>query len=165
MVLEAWKPSAGIPLQVPSLQRCDMIPLCHLGRFRSLFPFPQSFWLQISLHYGQWYNLCFSMPSSLLQPLHFFASDQPLSYNLFCTHPPSTTSFVVTCRCLSAHTSLVVLRSIAWTGFNRTLPSTRHSCALLPISSNRPSLLVSEASFSRPAGTPLSCPPPPALRT
>ena len=49
--------------------------------------------------------------------------------------------------------------------FNRTLPSTGHSCALLPTSSNRPSLLVSEASFSRPAGTPLSCPPPLALRT
>ena len=28
---------------------------------------------------GQWYNPCFSMPSSLLQPRHFFSSDRPMS--------------------------------------------------------------------------------------
>ena len=66
---------------------------------------------------------------SLLQPLHFFSSDQPVSYNLVCTHPPSTTSFLVACRCLSVHTSLVFLRSTGWVGSSHT-PSFNpsHSC-------------------------------------
>ena len=82
-----------------------------------------------SFHVGQWYNLCFSAPSSVLQSRHSFSSDQPVSYNLFCTHPPSTTSFLITCRCLSVHASLVSLRSIASIGSSRTPScSSPHSC-------------------------------------
>ena len=39
-----------------------------------------------SLHDGQWHSLCFSVSSSLLQPLHIFSSDQPMSTLVFC-HP------------------------------------------------------------------------------
>ena len=53
-------------------------------------------------------SLTFSLP----QPRHLFQSDQPMSYFLFCTHPPSTTSFRMTLRCVSVRKSLVFLRSI-----------------------------------------------------
>ena len=46
-----------------------------------------------------------------------------------CSNPPSTTSFLVTFRCLSAHASFVFLRSTAWIGSNHT-PSfnSSHAC-------------------------------------
>ena len=78
-------------------------------------------------------------------PRHFFSSDQPMSYNLFCTQSTSTTSFLVT---LSLGLDPVTL-----------LLSSPHTRALLPISSNRTSWLAPEASYSRPSGRPLSSPP------
>ena len=101
---------------------CDLIPSC---RFQpsfdvlalcSHFPSHSGIWFPTSLRDGEWYNLCLSVCSSLSQPLHFFSSDQPMSHNLFYTHPPSTTTFLFTCRCLSVHASLVFLRSTAWIG-------------------------------------------------
>ena len=110
---------SGSSSNFPSLRRCDAIPPGHFQPFFNIvlvcshFPTPSGIRFLTSLHDGQWYSLCFSVPSSLLQPLHFFSSDQPRPYNGFCTHPPSTTSFLVTCRCLSIHASQVFLRSIA----------------------------------------------------
>ena len=109
-----------------------MIYPCHFQSFldvlalRSQFPNFSGIWLLISFQHGQWYNLCFSVPSSSLHPQHFFSSDQPMSYDLFCTHPPSTSSVLITCGCLSV--------TIRWSFF-----------AAWPISSSRPFWLVSEA--------------------
>ena len=58
------------------------------------------------------HSFCFSVPSSLLQPRHFFSSDQPVSYDL-------CTSFLVTLRCLSVH-AWVFLRTISWIGSRHT---------------------------------------------
>ena len=86
-------------LHLPSLSGCDVI-LCHfqssfvvLALLCSHFPSPSETWFLTSLHDGQWYNVGFSVPSSLLQPRHFFTSDHPTSYTLVGKHPPSTTSF------------------------------------------------------------------------
>ena len=38
---------------------------------------------------------------SLPHPWHSFLSDHPMSYNRFCTHPPSITRFLITVRCFS----------------------------------------------------------------
>ena len=113
---------------------------------------------------------CGGMIQCVLLRANFFvtsstllSSDQPMSYNPFCTHPPSTTNFLITLRCgvcprlfgLSSQHILDLAPA--------TLPfATPHSRVSLTISSNRPSWLASEASSSRPAGRPLSCPPLPA---
>ena len=76
-------------------------------------------------HVQQWYNLCFSVQSSLLNPSHIFSSVQPMSKNLFCVQPRSTMSFLATLTCLPVHFWLVS-RHIkhSW-----VLPSCRpHSC-------------------------------------
>ena len=135
-------------------------------RFRSLLPFPQSKWDLVSdlSMTDKWYSRCFSKPSSLLQPRHFFSSDQLMSHNLFGTHPPSTTSFLHCGACLP---------TIRWSFFAAWLGlvpaalflSTPHTRAWLPISSTGSSWLVSEASSSHPAGRPLSCPQPPTPQT
>ena len=62
-------------------------------------PSPSEIRFLTSLHGGQWYSLCFSVPCSSLQPRHFFSSDQPVSYSVFCTRLPSTTNFLITLRC------------------------------------------------------------------
>ena len=133
--------------------------------FQLCVPTSPIFWIKFptSLQDGQWYRLCFSVPSSMSQS-HFSSSDQPTSYILFCTRPPSTTNFLITWRCLCVHGSLVFLRSIALAPITLLL-STPHTRVWLPISSNGPSWLVSTASSSHPADRPLSCPPPPAPQT
>ena len=77
---------------LPSLGGCEEFPLC---QFRSSFDVlalctnftnPARIGEMTSLHDGQWHSLCFSVSSSLLQPLHFFSSDQPMSTLVFC-HP------------------------------------------------------------------------------
>ena len=74
-----------------------------------------------------------------------------VSYNLFCTHPPSTTRFPHHMSVLDSPSLVVFLQSIAWIGSSPTLlPSTLHTRALLTISSSRSSLLVSKASSSHP---------------
>ena len=92
------------------------------------FSSPSGIWFPTSLHDGQWYSLRFSV-FSLLQRRDFFSSDDQRSHNLFCTHPPSTTSSLGILRALSVHDSLVFLRSIAWIGSGQT-PSfnSSHSC-------------------------------------
>ena len=82
----------------------------------SQFPKPSGIWFLTSLHEGQLYSLCCSMPSSLLQPLHFFLSDQPMSFHLFCTQPPSSTSLLHMSVLLSVQDSVVCLRSVPWIG-------------------------------------------------
>ena len=113
---------------------------------------------------GQWYKLFFSVPSSLLHPLHFFSSHQPMSYNLFCTQPPSTTSFLVTLRCLSVHASFVILRSIAmdWLQPHSFLQLLTLVLCCPFHSMDRPGLL--QKHFSSCAQTTL-CPPRPAFQT
>ena len=77
----------------------DVLALCsHVQNFFGI-------WLLTSFQHGQWYNLCFSVPSSLFHPR------QPMSYHLLCTQPPSTTSFRTTIRCLFVHSALIFLRS------------------------------------------------------
>ena len=64
-----------------------------------------------------------------------------MSYSLFCTHPPSTTSFLV---------PFVVLACspLRWSSFAAKLGvATPHTRALLHTSSNRSSWLVSDALF------------------
>ena len=135
--IPTYGPSSGLFLQLHPLRECDLIPSCRfqpsvdVSAFCSHFPNPYGIWFVTSLHDGQWYNLCLSVSSSLSQPLHFFSSDQPMSHNLFYTHPPSTTTFLFTCRCLSVHASLVFLRSTAWIGSSHT-PSVSSIRALLP---------------------------------
>ena len=69
-------------LQLLPPRGCDVIPHCHFQSsfdvlaLCSHFPKPSWIWFLSSLHDGQWYSLCFSVPSSLLQPRHFFSSDQ-----------------------------------------------------------------------------------------
>ena len=116
------RPDSFLPL--PTFLRC-------LGL---LFPFPQPFrdlvlFLPSVTDSG---TTCASpCSSSLSQPLHFFSSDQPMSHNLFYTHPPSTTTFLVTCRCLSVHASLVFLRGTAWIGSSHTPSvSSSQSCVV-----------------------------------
>ena len=73
------------------------------------FPPPQSFFDVLALEirfltaFQHWQrcNLCFCVPSSLLQPRHFFSFDQPKSYDLCCAHPPSTINFLRSSACLS----------------------------------------------------------------
>ena len=115
------------------------LPIVHLSN--------SPIWFLTSFQHGQWYNLCFSVPSSLLHPRHVFSSDQPMSYNLLSIQSPSTTSFLVTFRCLPVQASLVCLRSSALVGSSHTL-SLNSSHALLPMCSSRPSWLVSGASFA-----------------
>ena len=75
------------------------------------------------------------MPPSLLHPRHFCSFDHPISYNLFFTHPPSTSSFLATFRCLSVHASTVLLRSLAWIGIARfaTKTCSLQAFQLLPL--------------------------------
>ena len=98
----------------------------------SHFPHHSGIWLRTSLQDGQCYSQCFSVPSSVPYPEHFFSSDQPTSYNLLCSHPPSTTNFLITMQCLSVHDSLVFIHNIAWMDSSH-IPS--HSCST---SSNGP---------------------------
>ena len=143
-----------------------MIPLCHVHNPCSKFwPFapisPISPGAGFARQDGQWYNPCCSSPCLHLRRI----LDQTIAYSLFCTHPPSTTSFLVTCRSLSVQASLVFLRSRACIGSSHT-PSFISSClCFVSMFSNRPSWLVSKAPSVRPAGRPLSRPPPPALQT
>ena len=140
------------------------LPLTFTQRVRRdsslpLLPVAQFFWdLVGSLPTRLIQSVCSQCLSSLLHPRHFVSSDQPVSYNLFCTQPPSTSSCLVTCRCLSVHASFVFLRNIARIGSSHT-PSfnSSHSCFAAQ--------LASQAFLSRPPGKPLSCPLPPALRT
>ena len=117
-----------------------VIPLCHFQSFFDVLALCSDvlnfsgIWLRISFQHGHWYNLCFSVPFSLLQPRHFFSSDQPMSYNLLCTQPPSTTSFRIT---VCVHSSVTFLHSTAWIGSRQT-PSFNSSqfvlgCPLSPI--------------------------------
>ena len=125
-------------LQMLPLRGCDEIQ--HLCHFQFSFD-------DLALH-G---TACASpMLSSLLQPRHFFSSDHSMSYDLFSTHP-STTSFLITLRYLSVDGSLVFLRHKAWAPA-RLLLSTPHTRSSLPISFNRLSLLVSDASSFTPCG-------------
>ena len=82
-----------------------------------------------------------------------------MSYNLFCTHHPSTTTFLVTCRCLSVHASMVFLRSIAWIGYSHTssfikLLTLVFGCPFFPI--DHPVLL--QQHLLHVLREPLSCP-------
>ena len=128
------------------------MPLCHFQLSFDVFALcshfsnPSGIWFLTSLHDGQWYSLWLSVPSSLLQPPRLLSSDHRKSFIVFCTHPPSTTSFLPTLRCLSVHDSCVFLRSISWIGSSQT-PSfnSSHSCLA--------------------AGRPPSCPPPPVPQT
>ena len=138
-----------------SLRGHDVIPLCHFLTFFEVLalcshlPKSSGIWFLTPFQHGA---------SPCPHPRHLFSSDRSMSYNLFCTQPLSTSSFLVTFRCLSVHASWVFLRSTL-------LLSAPHTGDLLPISSNRPSWLVSEAYFSHSAGRPLSCPSPPTLQT
>ena len=102
--------------QLLPLRRDASVPVPAVLRLSvPISPSPSGIWFLIFLHDGQWYTLCFSVPSSVSQPRHFSSSDHPLSYNLLCTHPPSTTSFLITLRCLSVHPSSVFPQhSLAW---------------------------------------------------
>ena len=73
------------------------------------------------------WSVCFSVPS-FFKPRQVFSSDQPMSNNLFCTQPPSTTNFLITFWCLSVQTSLVLPLSIAWIGSRHT-PSFTSLCS------------------------------------
>ena len=75
--------------------------------------------------------LCFSVSSSLLHPWHLFSCDQ-LSYNLFCTHPPSTQFFLKTWQCLSVSSTSIFFRNMAWIGSNQT-PSFSFSYSCLTV--------------------------------
>ena len=98
-----------------------MIPLCHVQSSFEVsalcfhFPEPAGIWFLTSFRDGQWYSLCFSVPP-LLQPLHLFSPDHPTSHNLFCTHSPSTPSFLVTFRCFlcSRFVGLSSTHSLDW---------------------------------------------------
>ena len=104
-------------LQLPSLREGDLIPLLHFQSscdvlaLSSHFPSPSGIWFLTSLCDGQWYSLVFSVPSSLLQHRHFPFRPTNQCRTIFCTHPPSTTRFVVACRRLSVQASLVFLHS------------------------------------------------------
>ena len=127
--------------------------------------FASGIWFLTSLHSGQWYSLGFSVPSSLLQPLHFSSCDHHLSYNIFCTHPPCTTSFLVTFRCSSVRASLVFLRSVAWIGSSQP-PSCNSSHSCIAIHFFQKTIIVCFKSiFSRHADRPPLCPVPPVPQT
>ena len=131
----SWK---VLPLaSAEKIRRDAFLPLPSLlRRVCPVFPFLQTLQFPTSLQDGQWYSLCFSVPSSLPQPRYFFSSDQSMSLILFCTHPLSTTNFLVIFRCLSVHDSLVHLRRLVPATLLLSIPRTR---ALLPIYSIRPS--------------------------
>ena len=98
-------------------------------------PKPSGSWFLTSLLHGQRYSLCFSVPSSLLQPRH---SGHPNVVQSF-LHPSSSYDQVLrTCPCLSVHASLVFLRGIAWIGSRHTphfsqLLTLVLGCPFLPI--------------------------------
>ena len=96
----------------------------------SHYPKPSTIWFLTSLRDGLWHSLRCSVPSPLSQSRHVLSSDQPILHVLFCTHPPSTTSFLITLRFLSFHTSLVPSRSKDWISPSSHTPSfnSSHSC-------------------------------------
>ena len=75
-------------------------------------------WSLTFFHDARWYSLCFSVPSSFLQPRHFFSSDHPMSHSPFCTHAP--TKCLITLRCLSVPSQ----HSLNWFQPN-SIPHTR----------------------------------------
>ena len=93
------------PPPIVTLQRIDMSALC------CHYPKPSTIWFLTSLRDGLWHSLRFSVPSPLSQSRHVLSSDQPILHVLFSTHPPSTTSFLITLWFLFFHTSLVSSRS------------------------------------------------------
>ena len=111
---------------------CDAIPLCHFHSFFDVLALSfnlhksSDIWSLTSLHDRQWSSLCFFCA------LFFVTSDQPVSHNFLCTHPPSTVSFLITFRCLSVHALLVVLRNMDSIGSNHT-PSLNSSRACFAV--------------------------------
>ena len=101
------------------IRRDSSWPLPIFSRSVCVFShFPSSSGIQFltSRPDGHWYSLFFCVCLFFLQLRHFFSSDQPMSYNLFCTHPLSTANFLTTFRCLSVHASPVFLRNAVWIG-------------------------------------------------
>ena len=88
-----------------------------------------------------------------------------ISHNLLCTNPSSTTSFLVTIRCLSVHASSVFLRSIAWMGSSHS-PSfnTSRSCLAAHSSFQQTILACFKKHFSHSAGKKHLYPPPTVLK-
>ena len=107
-----------------------MIPLRHVqSSFEVLvlcshFSNPSGIWLLTSLFDGQWYFPV--LPCTLFPVFCHDTSSRPTNQcpttNLVFTHPPSTTSFHSTLRCLSVHASLVFPRNSAWIGSEQGVP-------------------------------------------
>ena len=120
---------------------CLSLPIFLTKNIGRVLPFAQFFWDLVSILLPTR-----TVVQSVLLRAFIFVTSSTLFFRLTDICP----RFV----CLSSQHSGLVPATL--------LLSTLHTRALLPTSSNRPSWLGSKASSSRPAGRPLSCPPPPA---
>ena len=184
MTLEAcgWDAPASVLLRLPflhsqvtvcpvaSLQGCAVIPLCHFQSFFDVLALCShlrnfsGIWLLVSFQHRQWYNLCFSVPFSLLHPRHFFSSDQPISNDLLHPTPihnkPSHHITVLTCQFFINFSWKQSLDRIQPKSFFQLLTFV-FGCPLSPMYRHG----LSRKLFLYILGRPLSCPPPPVLQT
>ena len=114
------------------MRRDTSSPLPFFFCFGRLLPLHQTFWDLVSDFrprrtmvqpvFSPCFLLCYSLDTSFRQTYQCRIIFPVL-------HPPSTTSFLITLRCLSVHDSLVFLRCMAWIGSIHTPSfSSSHSC-------------------------------------
>ena len=119
----------GCDASLPLLSSLEVFAFC------SHFLGSSGTWFLASRQAGRWCVLCFSVLSSSSHPWHTSWSDQPMSKNLFCTHPPSTTNFLITLRCVSVHFSMAFSSTTLGSVPAKLLPSVPRIRARPPSSS------------------------------